>query len=134
LQPRLTAAAAAVAPSPAAGAASAPAQTSLASLDLCPVITQQGLVQPDVPEGTAATVFAIYDNDKRLQYVGFSKDLRSSLRTVLGRRPDRAHQYRALHFPKLDQEAMVAVRTAWFEENSGPPPGNKRESPAVLAC
>jgi hypothetical protein len=35
-------------------------------------------------------VFAVYDNHQKLQYIGFSKDLGSSLKTVLGRRPDKA--------------------------------------------
>ncbi len=54
----------------------------------------QGMIQPDVPEGTAASVFAIFDEAKKLQFVGFSKDLRNSLRTVFSRRPDRAFFYK----------------------------------------
>ena len=50
----------------------------------------QGYVDPDVVPGTVATVFSVYDNHQKLQYIGFSKDLRASLRTVLGRRPDKA--------------------------------------------
>ncbi len=41
-----------------------------------------------------AYVLAVYDEQKRLQYVGFSQDLRNSLRTLLGRRPDKAHYYK----------------------------------------
>lgn len=41
-----------------------------------------------------ATVFAVYDEAKILQYVGFSKGLRDSLRTLFSRRPDKAHYYR----------------------------------------
>ena len=37
---------------------------------------------------------------------------------------------RALHLPELDQERMVGLRAAWFDEAQGPPPGNKREWPA----
>lgn len=50
----------------------------------------QGYVAPEVEPGTAAAVFAVYDQHQKLQYIGFSKDLRSSLKTVLGRRPDKA--------------------------------------------
>jgi hypothetical protein len=57
--------------------------------------------------------------------VGFSKDLRASLRAVFGRRPDRAHSFRAAHLPDVDQARMVDLRAIWFEENSGPPPGNR---------
>lgn len=54
----------------------------------------QGMIEPEVPEGTAASVFAIFDESKKLQFVGFSKDLRNSLRTVFSRRPDKAFFYK----------------------------------------
>jgi hypothetical protein len=92
---------------------------------MSPVISVQGFIQPEVPPGTGASVVAVYDQAKILQYVGFSKDLRQTLRTVFGRRPDRAHFFKAAHLPEVDQQAMVDVRTAWFAENAGPPAGNK---------
>jgi len=52
------------------------------------------MIEPEVPEGTAASVFAIFDEGKKLQFVGFSKDLRNSLRTVFSRRPDKAFFYK----------------------------------------
>lgn len=82
--------------------------------------------RPHFHAGTEASVFAVYDDKQKLQYIGFSKDLRSTLRTVLGRRPDRAFFYKAQHFSSADQKAMVALRDAWFEECGGQPPGNKR--------
>lgn len=58
----------------------------------------QGMVMPPrMMCGSApakAYVLAVYDEQKRLQYVGFSQDLRNSLRTLLGRRPDKAHYYK----------------------------------------
>lgn len=39
-------------------------------------------------------MFAVYDEAKILQYVGFSKGLRDSLRTLFSRRPEKAHSYR----------------------------------------
>lgn len=54
----------------------------------------QGYIDPEVPEGTEASVFAIFDQNKKLQYVGFSKDFRNSLRTVFGRRPDKVFYHK----------------------------------------
>ena len=54
----------------------------------------QGLIQPLIPAGSQAAVFAVYNDRKQLQYVGFSKDLYNSLRTLLGRRPDKAFFYK----------------------------------------
>jgi hypothetical protein len=70
-------------------------------------------------------VFAIYNESKQLQYVGFSKDLFNSLRTVFSRRPDKAFFYKAVFLDKLEQQQMMDIRTAWFEECGGPPIGNK---------
>ncbi|KIY92534.1 hypothetical protein MNEG_15429 [Monoraphidium neglectum] len=94
-------------------------------LDAFPIIDNQGLVNPLVPEGTQAHVFAIIDVNQKLQYIGFSKGLRTTLRTLLGRRPDKAHFFKAVHFHEFDQAAMVAVRDAWYEQCGGAPPGNK---------
>lgn len=54
----------------------------------------QGLIQPMIPGGSEAAVFAVYNDRKQLQYVGFSKDLYNSLRTMLSRRPDKAFFYK----------------------------------------
>ncbi|KAI8462566.1 MAG: hypothetical protein J3K34DRAFT_499650 [Monoraphidium minutum] len=118
-----------------AAAAAAPAAAPVAiqnllDLDTFPIIDNQaraaaGLVNPLVPDGTQAHVFAILDVNAKLQYIGFSKGLRTALRTMLGRRPDKAHFFKAVHFPSLDQEAMQATRDAWYAECGGAPPGNK---------
>ena len=39
-------------------------------------------------------MFAVFDEAKKLQYVGFSKDIRNSLRTVFSRRPDKVIFYK----------------------------------------
>jgi hypothetical protein len=52
------------------------------------------LIQPEVDTGAQAWVFAIFDAKESLQYIGFSKDIRNSLRTVLGRRPEKTHFYK----------------------------------------
>jgi hypothetical protein len=69
-------------------------------------------------------VFAVYDASDAIQYIGFSKDLRNSLRTLLGRRPELCHSFRAIHYMQLDQQDMVAQRAAWTAELGAPPPGN----------
>lgn len=61
---------------------------------MSPILTVQGYINPEVPEGTQATVFAVYDESKLLLYVGFSKDLRASLRTLFSRRPDKAYFFK----------------------------------------
>ncbi|KAL4437252.1 hypothetical protein ABPG75_004391 [Micractinium tetrahymenae] len=106
-------------------AAASAAAPSLDSLEFYPVLSVQGFISPEVPEGTEATVFALYDEARTLQYVGFSKGLRDTLRTLFSRRPEKTHYFKALHLAKLDQQQMLDTRSAWFDGNYGPPPGNK---------
>jgi len=112
-------------PNAAAADTSAAGLPRLADLELLPVVNVQGYINPEMPEGTQATVFAVYDQAKTLQYIGFSKNLRASLLTVFSRRPDKSHLYRALHLPQLDQDEMLSVRSSWYDQSGGPPPGNR---------
>jgi hypothetical protein len=112
-------------PNAAAADSSASASPRLADMELLSVVNVQGYINPEIPEGTQATVFAIYDQAKTLQYIGFSKNLRASLLTVFSRRPDKTHLYRAVYLPQLDQNEMLSVRSSWFDQSGGPPPGNR---------
>lgn len=85
----------------------------------------QGKIHSNTDATTKASVFAIFDQNKKLQYIGFSKGLESSLRTLFTRRPDKAHYYKSVNLTKLDQKEMMGIRDAWFHEVGGPPAGNK---------
>lgn len=104
---------------------SAGSSSKLNEVLLEPIINEQGYISPNVDESAKGFVFAIYDELQKLQYIGFSKDLRSSLRTLFGRRPDKAWYYRVACLPTLDQQAMIKLREQWFEEVGGAPKGNK---------
>jgi hypothetical protein len=79
---------------PETGDSPSPPGPALSNLPIAAIINQQGYVSPDVPPDAAAAVFAVYDSSQKLQYIGFSRELRASLRTVLGRRPDKAFFYK----------------------------------------
>lgn len=107
-----------------AGAGSGGAVPSLNELPLLSYINQQGFVIPPVEPGTEATVFAVHDANKKVVYVGFSKDVRNSLRTLLGRRPELCYFYKLHNLNTLDQQQMLAIRSQWFSELGLPPVGN----------
>ena len=88
-------------------------------------LTPQGYITS--PGGPTPAVLAIYSDARVLQLVAFSANAAASLITLLGRRPDKAHYFRAHHLPSVDRDAMVALREAWFLEHGGAPVGNKRE-------
>lgn len=83
---------------------------SLNDIPLVNYINAQGRVQPPVAPNTAATVFAVFDQNKKIQYIGFSKDARNSLRVLLCRRPELCYYYKLHNLPALDQELMLNIR------------------------
>lgn len=99
--------------------------SSLTDLELQPILNAQGFILPEQPADSPACVFAVFDDKKKLQYIGFGKALRQSLRTLLSRRPDKAYYYKVQYLSALDQQAMMEIRTQWFDECGGQPPGNK---------
>lgn len=94
---------------------------ALSSLELHPVITEfvrlqgclqqpthtqqhtQGFINTEpVPADNAAAVFAIFDDNRKLQYIGFSKGMEQSLRTVFTRRPDKAFFWKCVVITQID--------------------------------
>lgn len=108
----------------AASEGGAAAMPSLNELPLLSYINQQGFVIPPVEPGTQATVFAVHDANKKVVYIGFSKDVRNSLRTLLGRRPELCYFYKLHNLSTLDQQQMLSIRSQWFSELGLPPVGN----------
>ena len=68
---------------------------ALAEVDMMRFVNEDGLILPRHAPGAAASVFAVMDKDKKLQYVGFSKDIRNSLRTMIARRPDTCFYFKS---------------------------------------
>jgi hypothetical protein len=54
----------------------------------------QGYILSDPSWNSPAYIFCIYDEKAKAQYVGFSKDLKNSLRTVFTRRPEKAYFFK----------------------------------------
>lgn len=106
-------------------AAAAAAETmgvSLDSLDLEPVLDEFGAFSASLPECPA--VFAMYDKEQEIQYIGFSSTLRRSIEKMFYRRPEKAYYCKYLPLEVVDQEAMVKIRNDWFDSLNGPPIGN----------
>ena len=84
---------------------------ALNDLPMYSYINQQGRIVPPIEPGTQATVFAVLDKNKKVQYVGFSKDIRNSLRTLMGRRPEFCYYFKLFHLVDMDQQKMLDIRS-----------------------
>ncbi|CAM6088785.1 unnamed protein product [Calypogeia fissa] len=96
----------------------------LNDLPLLQYINQNGRIQPPVESDTKASVFAIFDKNKKIHYIGFSKDVRNSLRTLMGRRPEMCYYFKIFNLNSLDQKTMLKCRQQWVSELGLPPVGN----------
>eukprot|EP01026_Neomeris_dumetosa_P015068 TRINITY_DN15666_c0_g1_i10.p1 TRINITY_DN15666_c0_g1~~TRINITY_DN15666_c0_g1_i10.p1 ORF type:complete len:432 (-),score=53.26 TRINITY_DN15666_c0_g1_i10:230-1381(-) len=101
------------------------AHVKLADITMTNILNSSGYIIPEVKEDTQVAVFAVFDKERKLQYVGFSKNIPESLRKVFCRRPDKAYFYKLIQLPEINQEELLGIREKWFEEVGGPPIGNR---------
>ena len=89
-----------------------------------PFIAENGWIAPKRDPSAKGFVFAIFDREDELQFIGFSKDIRSSLRNMYYRQPDKCDGYRFVDLPELDKKQMASIRDAWLVQEDGRvPPG-----------
>jgi len=89
---------------------------SLESLPAVTYLDNNGFVTPALPERYAASVFAVLDDKKNVLYIGFSKDVRNTLRRLLARRTNLCCYYKLFNFEAVDPEGLMACRKQWFKE------------------
>jgi hypothetical protein len=66
-------------------------QTPLSDIPEIPYITAEGFVEDCSKAGAKATIYAIFDKEHALQYVGMSRSINPSLRLHLARMPSQCH-------------------------------------------
>ncbi|MGC9524744.1 MAG: GIY-YIG nuclease family protein [Limnospira sp.] len=98
---------------------------SLDQLDLIPYLDGG-----KIPESLTRQigVYAIFDRDKILKYVGYSRDVFQSLKQHLVRQPRDCHWLKVQTITRPSRTLLEEIRTAWIAENGSVPPGNGGES------
>lgn len=107
---------------------SASTLTRLADLEMRSYLTEAGTIA----DGWAGKVglYAIYDADQVLQYVGFSRDVATGLKLHLVRQPEQCYWVKVQTVQRPSRTALEEMRTAWIEENGSMPPGNGEDQAA----
>lgn len=98
---------------------------SLAELDFLPYINPDGAVSPESAQKIG--IYAIYDENKSLCYVGYSRDIQKSLQQHLIRRPQQCHWLKIFTCDRPSRTLLEEIRTAWLTENGSLPLGNDTE-------
>ena len=69
-----------------------------------------------IPNQVKASVYAIYDQDSVVQYIGVSRNVAQSLRLHLARHPDKTYSFKVFHITKPNRVILEVTRDAWIEE------------------
>lgn len=95
---------------------------SLASLEFIPYIDSEGKL-PDFVQGKIG-VYAIFDKEKVLQFVGYSRDIYLSLKQHLVRQTQDCYWLKLQTIEKPSRTILESIRSSWIAENGSQPQGN----------
>ncbi|WP_413166002.1 GIY-YIG nuclease family protein [Capilliphycus salinus ALCB114379] len=99
---------------------------TLASLDSISYINEQGQL-PETFQGKIG-VYAIFDRDQVLQYIGYSRDIYLSLKQHLVRQPQSCYWIKVQTIERPSRTILEEIRQAWIAENGSIPAGNSEQS------
>ncbi len=102
--------------------------TRLTDLELHPYLTDAGGIADELAGKVG--LYAIYDADQVLQYVGYSRDVAAGLKLHLVRQPSKCHWVKVQTVQRPSRTVLEDMRSAWIEENGTVPPGNADERAA----
>lgn len=98
---------------------------SLASLEYIPYIDENGNL-PEHLQGKIG-IYAIFDEQKFLQLINYSRDIYLSLKQHLVRQPHRCYWLKVQSIERPNRTILENIRDAWIEENGALPAGNGTE-------
>jgi len=96
--------------------------SSLADLDYSSYLDDIGNL-PDDLQGKIG-IYAIFDQDKTLQLVNYSRDIYLSLKQHLVRQPKSCYWIKVKTIDRPNRTQLETIRNAWIEENGTTPAGN----------
>ncbi|MEA5582045.1 GIY-YIG nuclease family protein [Nodularia harveyana UHCC-0300] len=96
--------------------------STLADIEFSPYIDDQGCI-PETHQGKIG-VYAIFDEGKVLQFVGYSRDVYLSLKQHLIRQPKQCYWVKVQTISRPSRAVLENIENAWIAENGTVPLGN----------
>lgn len=98
---------------------------SLTKLSFYPYVDDNGLIKEDL-EGKIG-VYAIFNQDKILEYVGYSRNLLLSLKQNLVRQPEKCYWFKTYIIERPSRSILEEIKQSWLSDNGAIPSGNDGE-------
>jgi hypothetical protein len=98
---------------------------SLADIEYIPYLDETGNL-PEQLQGKIG-VYAIFDRDKTLQFINYSRDIYLSLKQHLVRKPESCYWIKVQIIGRPNRTQLETIRSAWIDENGAIPPGNSSD-------
>ena len=96
---------------------------SLTNIEYIPYIDENGQL-PEQLQGKIG-VYAIFDKEKVLQFVGYSRDVYLSLKQHLVRQPENCYWVKAETIERPNRTILEKIEESWIAENCTVPLGNQ---------
>ncbi|MCP6759304.1 MAG: GIY-YIG nuclease family protein [Fischerella sp. CENA71] len=94
----------------------------LGNLEYIPYIDETGQL-PEYLQGKIG-VYAIFDQQQVLEFVGYSRDVYLSLRQHIVRQPQKCYWVKVQTIERPSRTVLENIERAWIEENGSVPAGN----------
>lgn len=91
------------------------ASPTLAELPFAPYLSADGCLPTELQRQIG--IYAIFDRDQSLQYVGYSRDVYQSLKQHLVRQPESCWWYKVQTVDRPSRTLLENLRQAWINES-----------------
>ncbi|MDR9403158.1 MAG: GIY-YIG nuclease family protein [Halothece sp. Uz-M2-17] len=99
--------------------------TALADLAFIPYLNENGEIDPNFEKKIG--VYSIFNGEKNLQFVAYSRDIYTSLKQHLVRQPESCYWVKVKTIDRPRRSTLDEIKNAWIEENGTIPPGNRHQ-------
>ena len=97
----------------------------LENLEFFPYLDEQGLLDENLSGKIG--IYAIFDQPKNLQYVGYSRDIYLSLKQHLVRQPNKCYWLKLQTIDRPSRSILESTKQQWISENKAIPEGNSEQ-------
>ena len=88
---------------------------SLTTLDYLPYLNEQGIISENFRKKIG--VYAIFDQNKQLKFMGYSRDIYASLKQHLVRQPNQCYWLKIEIITRPSRTVLEEIKTNWTQEN-----------------